>query len=1268
MTAEGYTYGHWKLNETTGFNVPDTSGNSRNGTMVNMNNNDWITGKLNNCLTFDGNNDYVTFGAIAGFERTNKFSIEFWFNTTDGGSGKYFLSKQLDNGSTNRGWSVWLDAGKIVADLINNEGDVTPNLIRKTTTTATYDDGAWHHVCVTYDGSSTAAGLIIYLDGAPAGTTTNHDNLTDTIANAANMEMASRDVGGYYGGEIDEVVIYDYERSSGQIIGRYNAGTGREDFPTDIKSNYYIAAGLASDYYILSTFTKLLNSDSYILTTFTKTLDSDIYIYVTATETLDSDFYILATSTEILDSDSYILDTIAEILASDSHVLASSTETLESNTYTLVTNSSTNDSDFYIFTTIDQTLNSEAIVIATLAKTINSNAFIIDEFSELMLSDSMILATVEQTLDSDIYHLVTVSETLSSDSCINRPISKTLDSNACILIPSYEKTIGSDSYILETFENTVDSDYYPLVTLSSTVDSDAYPLVTIAKTLNSSYYVELHKKIPHGYQTSTWEDGSGRTWRSYYDYDNSRVVFEYTSNNGATWTENENARISANAYTTAWNARTLKWADFSVVHCEGYLYIAYVDNYDIKIRAVTGTYPGYEWSWSSAVTIFDGSVDNGYYISPVIAMRPSGKLIAVAVLYQYDGSFTITPRVTLGTVVQSIGNWTAPANLNSSTSSHGTYVSVRPGSSGDAAYAVWNEGTSLMGKYYSGSSWGSVESIATLYSAITTCYKTGWAMEAASDSNKTLGIVYPNASAQTGFIHNSDPAVSDNWETPVTVSSNSSTYPTIAEGGITPGLFNVGSIVGDYPTKTIYVYQGSSPYSSWVERYTYTDNPTVLQITNAANAGESITFQALGVVTTFFFEINNQLSGDSWVLKETSQTRNSDYSIKKLAQEATISQEAFIYVEGDNSLSGSWHIKSTVSKTLNQDAYTLKAANIVTLDSDSYVLKETATTLNSDYDVYVTDTNNLYSSYCIKTLANTETLDSDSFMLKLNTETLDSDYSILPTIEETLGSDYYILKLYSKSLISNYYAHATLAKTLGSASFVLEVNTETIDGGAMMLASIGATIDSDLYPLVTQSSTIDSDAYPRITQTITLESNAVITYIYGEETIDSDSYILATISGTINSNCYVLTPISQTINSNLYIEDADVTTAINSDAWISNAGEWSEEWEVDVYTLQAKTLESLTYVKKLNNNKTLTSRAFVKNLAVTKTIYSNYFIGITGGDDNSIACDYEIRSPDYKPEIINVYNASVPTIIAVGTDEPEIIRVYSGSERDIPTD
>ena len=94
-----------KLNEDSGTNASDSSGNNNHGLTVNMNESNWVMGKLNNCLSFDGVDEYVNYGDIVDLTGNTPVSVEFWINRTTedttyhGILGKYDLPNS-------RGWQI----------------------------------------------------------------------------------------------------------------------------------------------------------------------------------------------------------------------------------------------------------------------------------------------------------------------------------------------------------------------------------------------------------------------------------------------------------------------------------------------------------------------------------------------------------------------------------------------------------------------------------------------------------------------------------------------------------------------------------------------------------------------------------------------------------------------------------------------------------------------------------------------------------------------------------------------------------------------------------------------------------------------------------------------------------------------------------------------------------------------------------------------------------------------------------------------------------
>lgn len=225
-------YAHWKLNESAGNNCADSSIHGRNGTRINMEDVDWVAGKLNNCLQFDGVNEYVNCGNIAGFERTDTFSLECWCKT--GASGGGTMLSKIKSTPNYSGYWLYFHTGKIQFRLWSDPGQGT--YIR---TVNSYNDNEWHHVIATYDGSSLAAGLKIYIDGSIADTTIEIDNLTSSILVPNNFQINGANI--YpFNGLLDEAVIYDKELNIDEVEFRWNGGAGTEDMasvPPTVPSN-----------------------------------------------------------------------------------------------------------------------------------------------------------------------------------------------------------------------------------------------------------------------------------------------------------------------------------------------------------------------------------------------------------------------------------------------------------------------------------------------------------------------------------------------------------------------------------------------------------------------------------------------------------------------------------------------------------------------------------------------------------------------------------------------------------------------------------------------------------------------------------------------------------------------------------------------------------------------------------------------------------------------------------------------------------------------
>ena len=172
---------------------------------------DGIVGKA---LYFDDNNRGVLGQDVGYFERTQPFSVDLWVRP----GGKYDESlvvshREADNAG-NAGYILRFIDNRLWFDIANNRAGNGIAIHTK----EPLPIGEWAHVALSYDGSSRAKGLAMYLDGAPADVEIYRDNLTRTIIPNGASNAGDDVYGIQFGqggriktlkdGAIDEVRVY----------------------------------------------------------------------------------------------------------------------------------------------------------------------------------------------------------------------------------------------------------------------------------------------------------------------------------------------------------------------------------------------------------------------------------------------------------------------------------------------------------------------------------------------------------------------------------------------------------------------------------------------------------------------------------------------------------------------------------------------------------------------------------------------------------------------------------------------------------------------------------------------------------------------------------------------------------------------------------------------------------------------------------------------------------------------------------------------------
>ncbi|MBL7646120.1 MAG: DUF1553 domain-containing protein [Candidatus Hydrogenedentes bacterium] len=164
-------------------------------------------------LEFNGDNGVELPGGAA-FDRFQPFSVSLWLRTPDHGPRYVIFHRSMAaEDAASRGYEFLLLDGKPTFSLSH----FWPGNALRVEAEQPLPVNAWTHCTITYDGSSKASGVTIYVNGEPVATKTVRDGLKKTILYDAGSEvtepplqlaMRFRD-SGFKGGRIDSFKIFN---------------------------------------------------------------------------------------------------------------------------------------------------------------------------------------------------------------------------------------------------------------------------------------------------------------------------------------------------------------------------------------------------------------------------------------------------------------------------------------------------------------------------------------------------------------------------------------------------------------------------------------------------------------------------------------------------------------------------------------------------------------------------------------------------------------------------------------------------------------------------------------------------------------------------------------------------------------------------------------------------------------------------------------------------------------------------------------------------
>jgi Protein of unknown function (DUF1553)/Protein of unknown function (DUF1549)/Concanavalin A-like lectin/glucanases superfamily/Planctomycete cytochrome C len=179
-----------------------------------------VEGRIGKALRFSGENNVAL--PLGNFDRFQPFAVSLWINTPDTKDRAVIIHRSMawtDAGS--RGYQLLIEDGKLSAGLIH----FWPGNAIGIRAAEPLSLNQWAQVTITYDGSSRASGLALYVNGCRALCKVVRDRLTKNITGGGNDQLTVgqrfRDRG-FKNGLVDEIKVFDRELTPLEVAQLYD--------------------------------------------------------------------------------------------------------------------------------------------------------------------------------------------------------------------------------------------------------------------------------------------------------------------------------------------------------------------------------------------------------------------------------------------------------------------------------------------------------------------------------------------------------------------------------------------------------------------------------------------------------------------------------------------------------------------------------------------------------------------------------------------------------------------------------------------------------------------------------------------------------------------------------------------------------------------------------------------------------------------------------------------------------------------------------------
>lgn len=211
---------YWSFNDGSGTIATDFSRNYATGTLTNMEAADWVNGKLDSALSFDGVNERVVIGSgLSSISGNPAFTMCAWINTGSVSTAQAIFATG-NTGSALAAAGIFLNNGANGAFSMEFAGGNTARTAGGVITANT-----WYHVCGVKTAGAINTTTTLYVNGQSValagGASTGTPNISTTAASIGSFTTS----GSYFSGKIDEVRVYNSALSAANILALYRSGS-----------------------------------------------------------------------------------------------------------------------------------------------------------------------------------------------------------------------------------------------------------------------------------------------------------------------------------------------------------------------------------------------------------------------------------------------------------------------------------------------------------------------------------------------------------------------------------------------------------------------------------------------------------------------------------------------------------------------------------------------------------------------------------------------------------------------------------------------------------------------------------------------------------------------------------------------------------------------------------------------------------------------------------------------------------------------------------